>query len=82
VRDACAATEIPEVGATAHTDVLAMVDPLAGGGIAVRSGPAAQPATGLEKLDPQTVPTQGRRGSQPGQSATHDTDAHPTRFSQ
>ena len=75
VVDAHAAAEVDQVGAAAHGNVLASVDPPAGRRILERAGPPAEPPPGLEQFDRDARLTQSRRRGQPGQAAADDGDA-------
>src|SRR6185369_538106 len=70
----CPATEVREVRATGHADMLTVVDPFTRRRIAKRRGPTAEFLSGLVQLDAAAVFGQRRGRGQPGQSAADDGD--------
>ena len=65
VVDAGAAAEVEKLGAAAHRDVLAVVDPFAGFRIDERSGPAAERLGLLEQFDAQPRSTAATAAASP-----------------
>jgi hypothetical protein len=70
--DSRATTEVGQVRATAHADVLAVVNKLARGRVGERTGPPAKLSPRLEQLDTATVIDQRRSCRKPGESAAND----------
>jgi len=66
ILDAHASAKVGQVRAAAHADVLAMIDQLARGGIAITCGPAAQATSCLEQFDVSAGLGERHRGRQSG----------------
>ena len=64
--------EVPEVRAAPQNNVLAVIDPFAGGMIDERAGAAAQARSRFDQRDGNTPVGQGGRRGQAGQSAPDD----------
>src|SRR5205809_2313180 len=75
VRDAQAAVEVEQVGATAEQDMLAVVELLTRLRLLERSGAAAQGSTGFEQRDRDARGFERDRGSHPRETAPHHDDA-------
>ncbi len=60
--------EVSQVGTTGHTDMLAVVDQLAGHRVVKGAGAPSQPGPALQQGDPQSAIDQPRRGRQARQA--------------
>jgi hypothetical protein len=82
VVDADGMTEMGEIGATTHIDVLAGIEELAAVGIGKGAGSTAESLTCFEKGDLKAVCREGGRGCEAGEAGAdnEDTIAHARKF--
>jgi len=72
--DADRATEVCEIGATAHTDMLTCIDDLPGGSILERTGAASQSGASFKESYGEPVWRQGCRRCQACQASSQNQD--------
>ena len=70
--DADSTTKIGQVGAAGHTDMLTVIDKLAGGRIPETSSATSQPRPAFQEGDLQTAIDQARRGCKTRETAADD----------